>query len=292
LRETEDVPRAFAEADLVLGLLLLAHGEILDGQAHLDAAKEAALNSGSIPVAAAASGGLARMSLARGNARRAAEEGLGTLALVRRKGIWVWAAEVAPVATEALLTDGRREEVVALVDEVERGIRRRDAPAARAALSVCRALLAAADDRAEEAARAFSKAERAWLALPRPYEAARCREARSLVQLSSGLRGTDLLSGALLGFEALGASWDAARVRRSLREHGVLRPWRGGRRGYGRRLSPREQEVIRQAALGHTNKEIAEALVLSPRTVESHLARAMRKLDVRSRKALPPPEPE
>ncbi len=290
-RETEDVPRAFAEADLVLGLLLLARGEILDARAHLDAAHEAALTSGSIPIAAAASGGIARMLLTRGNPQRAAEDALATLELVRAKGIWVWAAEVAPVATEALLTDGRRDEAVELVDEVARGVRTRDAPAAHAALSVCAALLVRADDRGEEAARAFAQAERAWLALPRPYEAARCRETRALVQLSSGRQGTDLLGGALASFEALGASWDAARVRRSLRDHGVLRPWRGGRRGYGRRLSPREQEVARHAAVGLTNKEIAEVLVLSPRTVEAHLAKAMRKLGVRSRKALPTIEP-
>jgi DNA-binding NarL/FixJ family response regulator len=99
-------------------------------------------------------------------------------------------------------------------------------------------------------------------------------------------RGKDLLLSALESFAALGATWDAARVRRSLREHGVARPWRGGRRGYGNRLSPREEEVARLAARGQTNREIAEALVLSPRTVQDHLAKAMRKLGVESRKAL------
>jgi DNA-binding NarL/FixJ family response regulator len=104
---------------------------------------------------------------------------------------------------------------------------------------------------------------------------------------SSGQRGgNDLLLSALESFAALGATWDAARVRRTLREHGVARPWRGGRRGYGNRLSPREQEVAELAARGRTNREIAEALVLSPRTVQDHVSKAMRKLGVESRKAL------
>jgi DNA-binding NarL/FixJ family response regulator len=48
-------------------------------------------------------------------------------------------------------------------------------------------------------------------------------------------------------------------------------------------LSPRELEV---AALLHerlTNRQIAERLVLSPKTVENHVARIFEKLDVRSR---------
>lgn len=45
-------------------------------------------------------------------------------------------------------------------------------------------------------------------------------------------------------------------------------------------LSPREQEVLRFLADGRTNKEIAAALDISPRTVEVHRARVMLKLDV------------
>jgi PAS domain S-box-containing protein len=47
-------------------------------------------------------------------------------------------------------------------------------------------------------------------------------------------------------------------------------------------LSPREREVVTQLAAGHTSKEIARLLALSPRTVEMHRARLLRKLGVRS----------
>ena len=44
-------------------------------------------------------------------------------------------------------------------------------------------------------------------------------------------------------------------------------------------LTPREVEVLRLIALGHTNAEIAAQLVLSVRTVESHRAHIQTKLD-------------
>ena len=51
-------------------------------------------------------------------------------------------------------------------------------------------------------------------------------------------------------------------------------------------LTVRELEIARMAVRNMTNREIAEALVVSERTVESHLASAYRKLGIRSRGAL------
>jgi two-component system response regulator NreC len=51
-------------------------------------------------------------------------------------------------------------------------------------------------------------------------------------------------------------------------------------------LSPREREVLRLLALGNTNHEIAETLVVSVKTVETHRAHIMNKLKVDSRAAL------
>jgi len=47
-------------------------------------------------------------------------------------------------------------------------------------------------------------------------------------------------------------------------------------------LSSREREVLHLAAHGHTNAEIAERLYISRRTVETHRANAMRKLNLRT----------
>jgi two-component system response regulator NreC len=51
-------------------------------------------------------------------------------------------------------------------------------------------------------------------------------------------------------------------------------------------LSPRELEVLRLLVLGNTNHEIADALVVSVKTVETHRAHIMRKLKADSRAAL------
>jgi DNA-binding NarL/FixJ family response regulator len=48
-------------------------------------------------------------------------------------------------------------------------------------------------------------------------------------------------------------------------------------------LTRREVEVVRLVAMGHSNREIARELFLSPRTVEMHVGSILLKLDCRSR---------
>lgn len=52
------------------------------------------------------------------------------------------------------------------------------------------------------------------------------------------------------------------------------------------RLTDREQEVVRLVALGYTNKEISDLMHLSVRTVESHRAAILKKLDVKTRSGI------
>ncbi|TML50310.1 MAG: helix-turn-helix transcriptional regulator, partial [Actinobacteria bacterium] len=52
-------------------------------------------------------------------------------------------------------------------------------------------------------------------------------------------------------------------------------------------LTPSERRVAAMAADGMTNREIAQALFVTPRTVEVHLSNAYRKLGISSRSQLP-----
>lgn len=48
-------------------------------------------------------------------------------------------------------------------------------------------------------------------------------------------------------------------------------------------VSPRERDVLRALASGMTDRQIADSLAISPRTVESHVSSVLRKLGVRNR---------
>ena len=65
----------------------------------------------------------------------------------------------------------------------------------------------------------------------------------------------------------------------------VLTPGRAAREAFGG-LTAREREVAALIAQGKINREIAEELVVSERTVESHVSNIMFKLGVQSRRQI------
>ena len=85
-------------------------------------------------------------------------------------------------------------------------------------------------------------------------------------------------------FDDLGATPWAARARAELRATGESRA-DPPPDGLGA-LTPQELQVVRLAAEGMSNREIAAQLFLSPRTVGYHLHKAFPKLGVASRAQL------
>jgi DNA-binding NarL/FixJ family response regulator len=73
-------------------------------------------------------------------------------------------------------------------------------------------------------------------------------------------------------------------VRALVRDH--LERARRGEATSGDVLSPRETEVLKLIAEGHSGREIAELLVISEKTVERHRANVLEKLGLRDRVAL------
>jgi DNA-binding CsgD family transcriptional regulator len=89
----------------------------------------------------------------------------------------------------------------------------------------------------------------------------------------------DALEKALQIFEQLGNPLWSARVQTERARVTV-------RQGHGAELTPTEQRVAELAADGLSNREIATAIYISIKTVESTLTRVYRKLGVRSRAML------
>jgi DNA-binding NarL/FixJ family response regulator len=115
--------------------------------------------------------------------------------------------------------------------------------------------------------------------------------AKSLAELGAaqrraGQRGAarEHLAEALDLAARCGAQPLAARVREELNAAGA-RPRRDWRRGV-ESLTPTELRVARLAADGRTNREIAQTLYVTLKTVEGHLARVYAKLEINGRPQL------
>jgi DNA-binding CsgD family transcriptional regulator len=94
----------------------------------------------------------------------------------------------------------------------------------------------------------------------------------------------DELRAAAAAFERIGALPWQARALGELRATGSAVPLGIGTAWES--LTAQERQVARAVARGGSNREVAAALFLSPRTVEHHLSSVFRKLGVRSRTAL------
>jgi DNA-binding NarL/FixJ family response regulator len=114
--------------------------------------------------------------------------------------------------------------------------------------------------------------------LPMPFE--RARTQLVLGQLLRRQRqrnaASTVLREALGTFEALNTPLWAARVRAELART-------DGNAGPAKLLTAGERRVAELAASGMTNRDVAAALFISPKTVEVNLTRIYRKLGVRTR---------
>ncbi|WP_245976087.1 ATP-binding protein [Amycolatopsis palatopharyngis] len=288
LEEYHDLLPITGELSLVLGSLAVAAGEWDRAAGHLEHTGIDDPENAVTPVVLAAHSEMIRLQLAKGDLQEATAQADRALRILRKKGVWVWAGPLAPSAVEAFCRSGRASEARTLAEDLEAGIAGHDTPVAQAALTHCRGLLALEDALPDRAAELMGEAAAAYEELPAPYLAALATERRTRLLVEQGLdAGTEALLARLAAtFDTLGAARDAARCRHLLRSGGAGQPSRRGRRGYGDELSPRERDVARLVADGRTNREIADALFLSRRTVEQHVAGILRKLKLSSRTEL------
>ena len=116
-----------------------------------------------------------------------------------------------------------------------------------------------------------------------PFAAARAQLAEGRARAGAGDREAALTSliAAERAFHAFGATRRRDEAVRELRRLGHrVRRAAAGEDGP---LTAREREIAELVAAGRTNREVAEQLVLSERTIEAHLRNVYAKLGVRSR---------
>lgn len=183
---------------------------------------------------------------------------------------------------EALIRLGRVGEAGDALATFAARAERSGAPWPAAAAARCRGLLADDDELEGHFAEALVWHDRT----PTPFERARTElchgERRRRARRAREAR--EPLAAALQTFEALGAEPWAEKARRELRATGA-RPRRPPSAS-SQPLTPQELQVALTVADGATNKEAAAALLISPKTVEYHLAKVYEKLGVRSRAGL------
>jgi DNA-binding CsgD family transcriptional regulator len=186
-----------------------------------------------------------------------------------------------PDLAEALVSLGHLDRAKQIVDRLHEHGSNLDRPLALATAARCRALIAAAlgdpPGALLELERAFAEHDR--VAIPFEYARTLLIHGETLRRMKRKREARESLEGARSRFEALGARLWEARADAALARI-------GGRSASPTELSETERRVADVVAQGHTNKEAAERLFMSVKTVESNLRRIYRKLGIRSRTEL------
>ncbi len=174
-------------------------------------------------------------------------------------------APICAAAVDIALAAGRLEEAAAATAELAATAATYATSGLMTMASAARGAVLLAEGNAEDALPVLRDACRRWHELGAWYDAA-----RMCVRLADAYRA--------LGDEVSAAA-ELERAHTVFRELGAHRPAPESPDG----LSPRECEVLALVANGRSNRQIAEALVISDRTVARHLTNIFHKINVSSR---------
>jgi DNA-binding CsgD family transcriptional regulator len=174
-----------------------------------------------------------------------------------------------------------------LLDALVTVAQRSSSPLSLARLDDARGLFAAHEGRHGDAAEHFRQAAARWQAVAAPFEGAvaRRRLAESMLLASDPAAHDGAareLAAARATFAQLGAPLELAAADALAARHG-LAPQPAKPAARRNELTPRERQVIALIAQGHSNRAIAEALVISEKTAQIHVGNILGKLGFSSR---------
>ncbi|MGW1956875.1 LuxR C-terminal-related transcriptional regulator [Streptomyces sp. NPDC001920] len=265
----------------MLALSASIEGDTTAVAGYASAALTTARRHGLTQTATLAEWAIARADLARGRPLEAADRlrplvGSGT----RRGHFAVWMLAV-PCFVEAVALAGRPEDARPVVTDLAVWAAFGADPHAPAQLARCRALLAPVDLADDLYLRA--------LALHDAYDGGDFERARTELLYGRWLRrrrrlreARSRLGAALVGFERCGAGAWADQTRGELRANGAAASGKEASAGLSA-LTPQQLRIARYVAEGATNREVAQRLAVSTRTVDYHLRNVFAALGVRSR---------
>lgn len=182
---------------------------------------------------------------------------------------------------EALIELGSLDQAAHVIAVLETRARDAKRLTLLAVSASCRGMLEAELGNLDGALAALEEAASMQEQVPVPFDHARLQLVLGRVLRRRGERraAKDALDSAMETFKRLGAPLWAARAQADISRIPL-------RRRAPDTLTSTEEQVAQLAASGKTNREVAQALFISPKTVEANLARAYRKLGVRSRAEL------
>jgi DNA-binding CsgD family transcriptional regulator len=268
LKEVDGIGREYGAVETQTRVAL-AHGRFQLIRGDVDAAADSLARAESLGIAGAVS-------------RRAQAELAGAIDVLRGKSPTDASPSVSVLAALAADDAGTAQAAAADVDRCVR----------RGALALFVDLVAADET-------SYGAVVEANALLPDVAEAVARLEAAPLVaafftrlHATGAVEEREALHAAVTTFDRLGLSRPADACRAMLRAAGVPLPRRSSAQdGVPEQLkaagvTARELDVLRLIAEGRTNKDVAEALYLSPRTVEKHVERLLLKTGAPNRTAL------
>jgi DNA-binding CsgD family transcriptional regulator len=186
-----------------------------------------------------------------------------------------------PDLVQAYVAVGQLEEAKRVVDHLESLTVRTGRRAALAALVRCRGWISVNNGHPKEGLRSLEDSVDLHRALRQPFELGRTLLLAGSAQRRSRMwaKARDSLQEARDIFLTLGSPPWVAKTEQELRKIGGRSPSRW-------ELTPAEEQVAKLAGRGRTNREIADELFITIKTVEWTLSKVYRKLQVRSRTEL------
>ncbi len=258
-------------------------GRESDSRGHAQHALDSALQLGDRKNEVKARGALGMLALVNGDADAAVTQLAPAVGALETGGVGnPNQFRIHPDLVEAYARLGRMEEAKSVAASLERQARATGVAWSLGAAIRCRALVVDADAATEAG---FQEALR-FHESAGAFERARTELCFGEQLRRHGHRRDSRmhLSAALEAFEGSGATPWAERARTELRASGLtLRRRQPAAR---EQLTPQELQIARLVAEGKTNRDVAATLFVTPKTVEFHLTRVYRKLEIHSRSEL------